>query len=131
MVASHPRVETAVGDTVEIPALSEQQMRLLSGAESGRISFDERGSAVYQFAPAELDDIGEDRIPATLEHPRLALVEDPADTLSTTLNTRGPGTGYNPYGSGQHLGQARKRRPDLRELSRWIELKRKLADTAE
>ena len=42
-------------------------------------------------------------------------------------NPKGLKTGYNPYNSGALGKQSWKKNKDLRELSKWIELKKKTA----
>lgn len=97
----------------------------------GKIEFDPRGDAVYQWQDSTLIDDGEDgeraRLKA-LQYHGLSLVEDdlPADA-PMRINAKGSRLGYNPYESGLLTKKPRRRKKDLRELSKWIEVKRKLA----
>jgi len=123
-----------VVDTVEIPLLDERQLAGGNSQDAGRIAFDDRGNAVWQFAPHTLSGPEQDASPPRgLEHPGLAIVdEDPVEgnTLRTT-NVKGLRIGYNPYNSGQLERKTRRKARDMRELSRWIEIRRKLGTTDE
>lgn len=63
-----------------------------------------------------------------LLHPGLSLVEDtPAPDQPVARNDKGARLGYNPYESGQLTNKPRTaKRPDMRELSKWIEMKRRM-----
>ena len=57
---------------------------------------------------------------------------DDADPLSPlTVNTKGLKSGYNPYNSGALGKQSWKKKKNLRELSKWIELRKKVGDKNE
>jgi hypothetical protein len=96
-----------------------------------RIKFDERGNAVYAWNEDQLSLEGEEGERArrkALEHPDLAMVEDePVVNAPIQHNTRGLKVGYNPYESGL-LAQKEepKKKTDLRELSKWLEMKKRL-----
>ncbi len=96
----------------------------------GRIAFDDRGNAVYEWRDERLADDGETGERArwrALAHPGLAIVEDePAPDAPIRNNPKGLRLGYNPYESGLLGKKARRPKRDLRELSKWIELRRKL-----
>jgi hypothetical protein len=96
----------------------------------GEIAFDERGNAVYQWKreSLELDNtLGERLRLKALEHPGLAIVDDdPPPGTMIKRNPKGLRIGYNPYESGMLERKERRRKTDLRELSRWIEMKRKM-----
>lgn len=100
--------------------------------QPGHIAFDDRGNAVYEWNDQRLEEEGEDGERArrrALSHPGLALVDDepnPNDPIRN--NPKGLRVGYNPYESG--LLQKKEKRPkrDLRELSKWIEMKKKVND---
>lgn len=117
-------------DTVEIPQLDESQMRKLGANPAGRIGFDDRGNAIYEWRPSlSVDTQDADRLRAdALDHPGLAIIDDASPAHARIQrNTNGLRLGYNPYESGQlDRKQARKPR-DMRELSRWIELRRKMS----
>jgi hypothetical protein len=96
----------------------------------GRIAFDERGNAIYQWT----DNLGEDSEDGerarhrALDHPGLAVVEDePGINAPIQNNAKGLRLGYNPYESGllpRRKPSGKKR--DLRALSKWIEMKKRV-----
>jgi hypothetical protein len=95
----------------------------------GRIAFDERGNAIYEWDDARLAADGEDGERArrtALEHPDLSIVEDEPANAPMRSNPKGLRIGYNPYESGL-LAKKKEagRKRDLRQLSKWMEVKRK------
>lgn len=102
----------------------------------GEIAFDERGNAVYEWKNGTLASDSEEaeRLrQQALEHPGLAIVDDePRPDAPIQKNPKGLRLGYNPYESGmldkkaQLDRKSQKPKTDLRELSRWIEMKRKM-----
>jgi hypothetical protein len=87
------------------------------GLPTGRVVFDERGNAVWEpvveaRSPEELQ--------RTLKTERLSLKVEGAKPATAE-------DGYDPYRSGpvHHDGPARKKK-DLRALSEWIKLKKRL-----
>ena len=121
-------IESAVVDTVEIPILSERQLTRLKTGNKDSIAYDELGNAVWQFAPEEEVDLDSAAHPTrTLEHPALSIVDDdPPDSPTIRTNVKGLRTGYNPYDSGQLAGKTTRKPRDMRELSKWIELRKRL-----
>lgn len=115
-------------DTVEIPALNERQLARLQSASRENIAFDDLGNAVWQFAPDEETSVDAAARPVRmLDHPALSLVEEePPASETIRTNMKGLQTGYNPYDSGQLARKAGRKPRDMRELSRWIELRKKL-----
>jgi hypothetical protein len=101
----------------------------------GRISFDELGNAVYAWNDQQLEQDGEDGERArrrALAHPGLTVVdEDPNPNAPIRNNPKGLRIGYNPYESGLLAKKDWKRKRDLRELSKWIETKKKVGGTEE
>ncbi len=96
----------------------------------GKISFDDRGNAVYEWQNKKLTIEGEDgdRLRQTaLDHPGLAIVdEDPrSNTPRIAPNPGGLRLGYNPYESGMLQKQRWKKKRDLREFSKWVQIKKK------
>jgi hypothetical protein len=98
--------------------------------KSGRVKFDERGNAIWEWAistGAFGRDVSTARLKA-LDHPALAIVDDPDDAPplvgGVRANPLGAKKGYNPYDSGK-LGKAPPpRKKDLRRLSEWLKLKK-------
>jgi hypothetical protein len=87
---------------------------------SGKVARDDRGNAVWQWSRG-------DAPPAYIEHAGLAIDEDvAAPTGSVQINKTAAKAGYNPYETGLIERAQRPKRRDLRELSRWIELKKKM-----
>jgi hypothetical protein len=76
----------------------------------------------------ENSDTGE-RLRGALTHPGLSIMEDEAPTNAPIRpNPKGLRLGYNPYESGMLAKPQRKRKVDLEQLSKVLELKRKLKD---
>ena len=96
----------------------------------GHIAFDDRGNAVYEWNRDDLAQDGEDAERArrrALAHPGLSLMDDePASSAPIRNNAKGLRLGYNPYESGLLAKKEVRKRRDLRELSKWIETKKKL-----
>lgn len=96
----------------------------------GEIKFDDRGNAVYEWKRAglALDSEEAERLrEQALEHPGLSIVdEEPRPEAMIQANPKGLRIGYNPYESGMLDQKSHKRKTDLRELSRWIEMKRRM-----
>ena len=97
--------------------------------EAGRVAEDDRGNMTWQWANDDVlqsdDTAGAIERLRALVDPQLDVVEDngPADTVRD--NPQGLRVGYNPYDSGSLGKTARMKKLDLRELSKWIETKRK------
>jgi hypothetical protein len=96
----------------------------------GKVAFDERGNAVYEWSTdrlAEDSDTGEKLRNKALDYKGLSLVDDePPKSAPIQQNPKGLRIGYNPYESGMLAKKERKKKKDLRELSKWVDLKRKL-----
>jgi hypothetical protein len=96
--------------------------------KAGRINFDDRGNAFFEWRD---DLVSDDNVAAqrrrdqALANPGLTLVND-GKPVATDFERRDCRSGYNPYESGvvDRKATPTKKR-DLRELSRWIEAKRK------
>lgn len=98
----------------------------------GQIAFDDRGNAIYEWSDDRLSKDGEDAERArreALEHPGLSVVdEEPGANAPIQNNAKGLHLGYNPYESGLLANRQRKKKRDLRELSKWLEGKRKVGE---
>jgi hypothetical protein len=113
-----------VGDTIKMqrPPFPEP----VEDDPSGCVRRDDRGNAIWQWKDDET-------LNQALVHPSLTVVEDdaPSPTGNVKTNVAGPVKGYDPYASGIYAigGLANRERPrkkNLRELSKWIEMKRRM-----
>ena len=103
--------------------------RVVEPTQPGRIAFDGRGNAVYEWNDGRFSEDGEAGERArrkALENPTLSFVEEEQPTNAPIQsNPKGLRVGYNPYESGllkRKAPTAPKR--DLRELSKWMEAKK-------
>jgi hypothetical protein len=112
------------GGVVNLSDTAKMRRPEFGGANAGvtgRVGHDDRGNAVWEWAREP------DAIP--LESTGLAIIEDeaplPLATVKINVNKVAAKSGYNPYESGliEKKNVVAKKR-DLRELSRWIELKK-------
>jgi len=101
-------------------------------SDPGRLGIDDRGNVTWEWAdsPDLLadDEIGASQRVRALLDPSLEISEDEGPRNPLKGNPKGLKKGYNPYNSGALLKQSWKRSKNLRELSKWIELRRKLAE---
>ena len=113
------------------PADDTEPTAEMPGNEAGRLAKDDRGNVTWEWKDEGNlladDDLGTAERVSALIDPNLDLAEEPDD-----IDDPGrPGTqrlksGYNPYNSGPLGKQSWKKKKDLRELSKWIELRRKV-----
>ena len=62
-----------------------------------------------------------------LVDPKLDVVDDPESSARSPIdNRKGLASGYNPYNSGALGKQSFRKKKNLKELSKWIELRKKL-----
>jgi hypothetical protein len=101
--------------------------------QTGRVKFDERGNAVWEWAVATGAfgrEVSTERL-QKLENPGLSLAEDaPTPSQRVKANPMGAVKGYNPYDSGK-LGKPPEvpKKKDLRKLSEWLKLKKQAAES--
>lgn len=101
--------------------------------EPGRLGVDDRGNVTWEWTDKDdllADDTlgGAERVRALVD-PKLQVADDPDDPLNPAQsNPKGLKSGYNPYNSGALGKQSWKKKKNLRELSKWIELRKKLGE---
>jgi len=102
-----------------------------SNGRTGRVKFDDRGNAIWEWSIATGAfgrEASTERL-RRLEHPALSLADDAPSPLDTVrANPLGTKKGYDPYDSGK-LGKsaAAPRKKDLRRLSEFFKLKKQAA----
>lgn len=99
--------------------------------EPGRLNVDDRGNVTWQWAQDD-DLLADDTLGAAermraLVDPKLNVVDDDNPMSPIQSNPKGLKSGYNPYNSGALGKQSWKKKKNLRELSKWIELRKKIA----
>ena len=91
---------------------------------SGRVRRDDRGNAVWEWAR---NGQTEER----LAHAGLAIADEaPPVSGNVVINRVAARSGYNPYQSGliDRNGKARPPKRDLRQLSKWIEMRKHIGE---
>lgn len=98
--------------------------------KSGRVTFDERGNAVWEWAMSTGifgRNVDTKRL-KKLEAHELKIAEEPAAATKPVAPPRQPGGGIDPYNSaGANLAPARKHKnkpKDLKRLGEWIRLQK-------
>ena len=98
---------------------------------SGRVKFDDRGNAVWEWAMAT-GAFGRDvsqsaRVRSIADASALSIVDDgPPPSETVKINPLGVKNGYDPYESGKLVKDRGKvgNKRDLRKLSEWLKLKK-------
>jgi hypothetical protein len=104
------------------------------GSEAGRLATDDRGNVTWAWSEDDEDLLADDEIGTTarvraLVDPSLELKDDDDDpTNPIKSNPKGLKSGYNPYNSGALGKSTWKKKKNLKELSKWIELRKKLTE---
>jgi hypothetical protein len=99
----------------------------------GQIGFDDRGNAVFEWSNDKLTEEtaeAEQARDRALTYHGLSIAEDEEPKNAPIRNNnKGLRIGYNPYESGllPHRAEPKKKR-DLRELSKWLEMKKRVTD---
>jgi hypothetical protein len=89
---------------------------------TGRVAHDERGNAVWKWS----QDL--EVLPFQFDASTLTVAEDaPSPVGNIAINKVAVKSGYNPYESGLILKKGRAKKRDLREMSRWIEARKRAA----
>ena len=103
--------------------------------EPGRLAEDDRGNVTWQWANEDVlqadDTAGAIERLRVLVDPKLDVVDDDATRNPVRDNPKGLKVGYNPYDSGSLGKTARIKKLDLRELSKWIDAKRKAEESGD
>lgn len=109
--------------------------RVVESKQPGRIAFDDRGNAIYEWTDDRLSEDGEAGERArqkALDHPGLSMAEeDHGNNAPIQNNAKGLRLGYNPYESGLLPRKSTGGKRDLRELSKWIEMKKRAGKNGE
>jgi hypothetical protein len=100
------------------------------GKGTGRVKFDDRGNAVWEWSVATGAfgrEVSTERL-QKLEHPALSIADDAPTPLDVRPNPLGTKKGYDPYDSGK-LGKRPEtpRKKDLRRLGEFLKLKKQAA----
>ncbi|MGC3980800.1 MAG: hypothetical protein QM808_06025 [Steroidobacteraceae bacterium] len=120
-MSAHRKLHTTTMTTAQLMNSIDSDEDSTSQA-SGRIRFDARGNATYEWSDTLLSAQGELSLEDATIELSLAVTE-----AKQAASNPSPAVGYNPYESGSIAQvQHSNKKPSLRELSKWIELKRRL-----
>jgi len=103
------------------------------GGDPGHLALDDRGNVTWEWKPDE-DLLADDTLGAAerlraLVDPNLEVKDDDDPLNPVRNNPKGLKTGYNPYNSGALGKRSWKKKKNLKELSKWVELRNKMAAT--
>jgi hypothetical protein len=110
------------------PAGPSSKSDAAGGKPTGRVKFDERGNAVWEWQLATGAfgaEVSTQRL-QKLEHPALSIAADDAPTQFETVRANPLGTkkGYDPYDSGKLGKKPPPAKKDLRKLGEWLKSKK-------
>jgi hypothetical protein len=100
--------------------------------EPGQLGQDDRGNVTWNWnSEGDLladDAVGQVERVRALVDPGMEVTdeEEPSERNPIAKGSKRLRTGYNPYNSGALGKQSWKKKKDLRELSKWIELRKKM-----
>ena len=105
-------------------------------ATPGQLVRDDRGNISWEWSDdpeLQADDILGNTARLSALAPKDLMIEDESNDLAALNNdplpsSKKPLPGYNPYDRGEATKQSRKKKRDLREFSKWIELKKRMRD---
>jgi hypothetical protein len=93
---------------------------------TGRVKFDERGNAIWEWQIATGAfgrEVSTQRL-QKLEHPALSIADEGTRPNAVRPNPLGKKKGYDPYDSGKLPKSPTPPKKDLRKLSEWLKLKK-------
>jgi len=112
------------------PGKASARDTLPDDKSTGRVKFDDRGNAIWEWSIATGAfgrEVSTERL-HRLEHPALSLADDaPTPHEAVRANPLGTKKGYDPYDSGKLGKSAAPRKKDLRRLSEFLKLKKQAA----
>jgi hypothetical protein len=99
-------------------------------SDAGHLGLDDRGNVTWEWTEGD-DLLADDKLGSAerfraLADPNLQIVDDDDPMSPIKNNPKGLKKGYNPYNSGALGKRTWKKKKDLRELSKWVELRKKL-----
>ena len=105
-------------------------------ATPGQLVRDDRGNISWEWSDdpeLQADDTLGNTARLSALAPEELMIEDDSNDLAAPKNDQLPSSkkplpGYNPYDRGEPTKQSRKKKRDLREFSKWIELKKRMRD---
>lgn len=110
------------------PSADTARTTFAAKKQSGRVQFDDRGNAIWEWAVstgAFGREVSTERL-KKLENPGLSLADDaPTPFDKVKPNPQGVVKGYNPYDSGKLARTGpQPKKTDLRKLGDWLRLKK-------